>query len=132
MQENKKKLFMIGVIVVSLTLSGIVFLSVRDKSHGIESIGADERLLVKCSNPDCDTDYEMSKRDYFEFLKENMSPLSAATPPLACEQCGEESIYRAVRCEDCEVVFFYGEIQGDFKDRCPECDFSKIESLRNK
>ena len=70
MQEEKKKLFMIAVIAVSLIVSLIVFFFVKDKNYGIDSIGDDENLLVKCCNPDCNADYQISKRGYYEFLQE--------------------------------------------------------------
>jgi hypothetical protein len=130
MQDSKKKLFMIGIIVVSLASAAAVTFFVRDVSYGIDSIGKDEKILVKCSNPDCNAEYEMSKREYYEFLQKNVNPMSGATPPLVCEKCKMESIYRAVVCESCNSTFFYGEVQSDFKDRCPKCGVSKTEEMR--
>jgi phage FluMu protein Com len=132
MQENKKKLLMISVIVVSLAIAAAVTFFVRDVSQGIDSIGKDEKMLVKCSNPSCNAEYETGKREYYEFLQKNANPMSGATPPLICEKCKMESIYRAIVCENCNSTFFYGEAQNDFKDRCPKCGFSKTEEMRKK
>lgn len=93
---------------------------------------ADEMIWVKCKNPDCGAEYQMGKREYFRYLQKNMDPAKfMQTPALPCNECGQESIYRAVKCAKCGKVFFYGAAgRGDFADRCSECGYSKTEDLR--
>jgi len=118
------------VIVVCLIGAGIIFLLTRSGgAGGIESIDPSEMILVKCNNPDCGAVYEMSKRDYYKYIEEHSDPMMRTAPALVCKECGKPSVYRAVKCEKCGHVFFYGN-PNDFNDRCPECGYSKMEAER--
>jgi len=133
MENDKKKPIMIGIIVVCLVAAGIIFWLQRPgSSGGIEDIKRGELIWVKCSNPDCGAEYQVDKRDYYEFLQENANPMVMTTPPMECKECGEESVYRAEKCENCGAIFFRGSVPNDFADRCPECGHSKTERLRKE
>jgi len=131
MDERKKKQITVAIVVVCLVLAAAITYLTRKSDQTIGSIKSDETVWVKCANDDCQEEYQMGKRDYFEFIQQNSSPMSPVLPPMICRQCDEESLYRAIECQMCKTVFFEDKESGDFKDRCPECDYSKIEKLRN-
>lgn len=101
------------------------------KTSGLESI---EMLWVKCNNPDCEAEYQTSKRGYFEYAQKHIDPMAMVAPPAVCKKCGKESIYRAEKCgnPDCGLVFFRGTVPNDFADRCPECGYSETEEIRKR
>jgi uncharacterized OB-fold protein len=74
----------------------------------------------------------MEKKDYFKYIQEHINPMSMTMPPLVCEKCGEESIYKAIKCEKCGAIFFDNVTPDDFRDRCPKCGYSKTEEIRKK
>ncbi len=135
MEESKRKPIMIGVIVVCLAVAGLItyFTYSGGSSGGIEDIPAEEMMWVKCSNKACNAEYQINKRDYYQFLKEHANPLGSA-PPMACKKCGKESIYAAEKCGNpqCGIVFFENSVPGDFADRCPKCGRSETEEIRKK
>jgi len=131
MEDSKKKPVMIGIVVACLVLAAVItYMSQSESSTGIESIDPGRMTWLKCTNPDCGAEYEVSLRSYLTFVEENIQGMSA--PPMVCEQCGEESVYRAVKCEKCGLVFLRDSVPNDFSDRCPECGFSKIEDKRKQ
>lgn len=132
MDEKKKKQITVAIVVVCLVLAGTISFLTRKTDYTIGSIKSGEVVWVKCANPDCEEEYQMKKRDYYEFMQQNANPMSPTLPPMICRQCDEESLYLAIECEMCKTVFFEDKSSGDFKDRCPECDYSKIEELRKK
>ncbi|MHC4684655.1 MAG: hypothetical protein ACYTEW_10145, partial [Planctomycetota bacterium] len=64
----------------------------------------------------------------------NIDPMAMVAPPVVCESCGSESVYRAEKCQnpDCAIVFFRGSVPNDFADRCPECGRSGTEESRKR
>ena len=133
MEDSKRKSIMIGVIVTCLVLAGIITYATRSKRAGsIESIKPGQMIWVKCRNPDCETEYQMDKKVYFKTLQEIRDPMMMTAPGLACKECGEESVYRAVKCAKCGLMFERGTVGGDFADRCPECAHSTIEETRKE
>ncbi len=136
MDESKKKPIMIGIIVVCLVLAVVIWQkTMSPKSSGIEGIKRGEMVWVKCRNPACEAGYQIKLKGYLEYLRErpgSMGHVAVSVPALVCEKCGEESVYRAVKCEKCGLVFEKYPVHGDFADRCPECGYSKIEENRRK
>ena len=133
MEDSTKKTVMIGIIVVCLVLAVVIWRKTSSSgSSGIESIKRGQLIWVKCKNPDCGVEYQIEKRDYYEYLQEHQDPMSMSAPVLVCKECGKESVYRAVKCPECEVVFFYGSVPNDFGDRCPKCGYSQTEENRKK
>ena len=54
-------------------------------------------------------------------------------PPIACAECGEKTLYEAIKCPKCGTVFFKEPSgSGDFDDRCPQCRYSQTEENRKK
>jgi predicted Zn-ribbon and HTH transcriptional regulator len=120
------------IIVVCFIGAGVLAYTFIFSSGGSQ-ISDDEMTWVKCNNPACGAEYEMGKRKYYEDVEEKAqaNPMAMTSPPLTCEKCGKNSIYRAIKCENCGNVFIEG-ISGanDLSDRCPKCKHSAIEDSR--
>ena len=139
MEDSRKKPIMIGVSVACLVLAGVITYKTRSgSSGGIESIKRGQMIWVKCNNPNCGAKYQIDRRDYLEYLQEYLekltrqhpSSMGILVPPLVCKACEEESVYKAVKCEKCGTVFFPGDADSRFEDKCPECGHSKIEQMK--
>ena len=135
MEDSKKKPIMIGVIVVCLIVAGLVTFARRGGGSGIDGISDDEMTWVKCSNPSCNAEYEMSQKAFYKAQQERLNPMARTTPPLTCEKCGKDSLFQAVKCANpaCGMVFIRS-IAGanDHFDRCPKCGQSETEEIRKK
>ena len=133
MEDSKKKPIMIGVVVACLVLAGVItFMRSSGSPGGLDKMQRGEMMWVKCNNPDCKSEYQIDKKDYFKYVEEHADPIRMNVPPLVCKDCGEESVFRAIKCEKCELVFFKAAAApgGGITDRCPECGYSKQEELR--
>ena len=129
MEESKKKAVMIAVIIACLAAAGVItYVASSESGGGVETIKSGELIWVKCTNADCGHEYQIDKRGYFEYIQENQKGL--VRPAMVCEKCGEESVFRAEKCEKCGAVFFYEAYAGDLPDRCTECGYSAIEEKR--
>jgi predicted RNA-binding Zn-ribbon protein involved in translation (DUF1610 family) len=126
MEESKKKMIMAVVVAACLVAAGIITYATWPRSTGgIESIKrGTETVWVKCRNPNCENEWQMDKRDYFEYMAEHQEPTSMTIPAIVCPKCGKESGYRAEKCENCGLVFERGSVPNDFPDRCPKCGYS--------
>jgi len=136
MEESKKKPIMIIVIVVCLVAAGAIFWGTGGGGGGgIDSIPEGRMIWVKCNNPSCNAEYQMSEKAYYKYIKEHPNPNPMMPTALVCEKCGEPSIFEAVKCAnpDCGIVFFKGSSgPGDHADRCPKCKQSETEESRNR
>lgn len=127
-----KNTIYVVVIALCLILAIVIFVKSRSKGpSGIDSIQAGEMVWVMCNNPDCKAIYQMEKKDYYLEIEEKTrkNPL-ASRLAINCKQCGEESAFRAYKCEKCGQFFFQGAVSGDLEDRCPECGYSQMEAER--
>jgi len=122
------------IIVVCLLVAGFVTYKYvfSDSSGGLSSIPEGQMVWVKCNNPACKAEYQMSKRKYHEEVEKRFNPLVQTTSPITCEKCGQESLYEAIKCSnpECGIIFFKGVVRGDIEDRCPKCKHSAIEDSR--
>ncbi len=147
MTSDRKKVVMLLVVVVCFGLAaGItIYRDIKNKSQarGVETIDPTDLIWVKCDNAECEAEYQMGKRAYFEYLEEHRptseqflamltDPNVKTATPLVCKQCGKESVYRAEKCVKCGLVFFRGTIRHDFADRCPGCGYSETEEKRKE
>ncbi len=124
------------IIIVLCFVSAAVIFVVRQSQRdaGVESLKPGKLTWVKCM--ECEALCQMDEKDYYRQIQEKkranpdltMLPMD---PPLACKECGKEAAFRAVKCEKCGHVFFYGARKEiDHADRCPKCSFSKNEEGR--
>jgi len=107
--------------------------SQRKETGGIDSIPDDKMTWVKCNNPQCKAEYEMSEKQYYKDIQARLNPAAMmSTPALICEKCGKPSVYKAEKCgnPNCGVVFLANSVPNDFADRCPKCGRSENEEIR--
>lgn len=105
---------------------------VEDSASGIEQLKRGVLYWVKCTNPECEHEWQMDRKDYFMYLRDHQDPMVLAAPAIACPKCSEASGYRSEKCEKCETMFLRGSVPHDFADRCPECGHSRTEVLRRE
>jgi len=147
---NKKKFFMVLIIIACFALAATItykkdvdYKKEISKPSGIETIDPNELIWVKCTNTECNAEYQTGKRAYFEYLQANppspqefaammQDPTKNPTPALICKECEQETVYRAEKCENCGLVFVRGAVRHDFADRCTACKYSRTEDLRKK
>lgn len=118
------------VIVVACFLAAVcVFVMTRKKDTGINSIKGGVQVWTKCASEDCGEEVQMEKREYYARVQEKrkLQPRSTMNVPIDCQQCGEESVFLAVECDECEHIFFKASAGGEYGDQCPECGYSAIE-----
>jgi len=134
MEDSRKKPIMIAVIVVCLGVAGAVtYLRSAGSGGGVDSLPDDKMTWVKCNNPQCKTDYQMSEKEYFKEIQARINPATMlSTPALVCQKCGKPSVYKAEKCgnPNCGHVFLSGSVPNDFPDRCPDCKRSETEEIR--
>jgi DNA-directed RNA polymerase subunit RPC12/RpoP len=132
MEDSKKKPIMIAVIVLCLGVAGaITYMRHSGSGGGINDIPEGKMMWVKCNNPQCNAEYEISEKEYYKEIQARMNPATMmSTPALICEKCGKPSVYKAYKCPYCGNVFFANSVPNDFEDRCPKCNKSKTEETR--
>lgn len=147
MTSDKKKIFMLVIVAVCFAL--VVAITVYRRHvegtapTGVESIKHGDMIWVKCEDPKCGAEYQMDKREYFEYLQDHpptaeefaemmSDPNMKGATALVCNKCKKKTIYRAEKCEKCGIVFIRGSVKHDYADRCPECNYSKTEAQRKK
>ena len=134
MEDSKKKLVMILIIVVCLGVAGAVFLRTgRSGGGSIDDISDEKMTWVKCMNKSCNAEYQMGLKEYYKAVQAlNINPMAQVAPALTCKECGKQSVYKAVKCQNpaCGIVFREGSVPNDFQDRCPKCGQSVTEESR--
>ena len=128
MGDRRRDLAKVSVIGACLVVAGVLWW--RSASGGgptgIESVDADQTLLTRCANPDCQFQTDMNKRVYFgEVLKRQSRNPNLSHPPLDCSKCGESSVFRVHLCPKCDHVFKHGGTPNEAADRCPKCRYSQ-------
>ena len=132
-EDKKKKITTIVIIAVCLVLAIAITLGTREGGGGVRK----GKMWVKCANPDCEAEYQMTNKEYAEELSNvDIDPMMmmSTTPALVCQECQEESIFTGIKCsnEECGAVFFRNTDERDYPDRCSECGVSETEESRNK
>jgi len=134
MGNIKRNVVMIVIVIVCLSLATVLTLMTLPGRRTKDPLKAykGKKIWVKCKNEACGAEYQVNQKFYFEYIKDNIEPMSTEAPPLICEKCLQKTVYRAVKCPKCGKVFFYDIKSKDFPDRCPECNFSETEETRKK
>lgn len=125
-----KKPIMIGVIVVCTCLAGVISYYTWARGEGPPAYLAKKMTWVLCRKPGCEASYEINLRDYHKYIKKHHDWRMPEAPALICKKCGEASVYRAIKCGKCGLVFEWGSVPSDYNDRCPDpkCGHSKLEA----
>jgi hypothetical protein len=127
MEQSMKKPVMVAVIVICLISAGVITFMTLGKGDAPPAYLADETTWVKCRKPDCEAFYEINLRDYHVHVQKQHNWQVDEAPPMTCTKCDEPSVYRAIKCQNCELVFEMGSIPATYNDRCPKCRYSKLE-----
>jgi hypothetical protein len=125
---TKKNILILLTSALVLSVLLLVFNFYDDDP--LDSIDQKEQIWLKCTNKNCNADFQIKKRDYFEYIEENKSGSSLLVPLYPCEICGEKTCRRAIKCPKCHKVFIYGISQSRYPDHCPYCGFSKMEKSK--
>jgi hypothetical protein len=104
----------------------------KERQEQVENSKSSVMYWVKCTNADCEHEWQMDRTDYFVYLKEHQDPASMAPPAIVCPECGNKSSFRAEKCNKCGLVFKRGSVPHDFADRCPSCKYSETEERREQ
>ena len=91
MEEGKKKMIMIVVIVACLVAAGIITYSTTYSTRS-GGIGVTTAVWLKCRNTDCEHEWQMNKGDYAAYVREHLGS-TRVQPAITCPKCGEESGY---------------------------------------
>jgi phage FluMu protein Com len=125
MEENAKKILLIVVAVACIAAAGIIM----HKTMGGGTIASQptNKMWVKCNNPKCGNEYQISAKEYTDFMMNNGGPrqfIMSGAVPMKCPKCNEDSVFKAMKCEKCGKVFFPGTVEGKAEDTCPGCGYS--------
>jgi len=129
MEENAKKTLLIVVAVACIAIAGIIMH--KTMGGGTTTGQPAGKMWVKCNNPKCGNEYEISAQEYSAFVMNNGGPRQFMTNgdvPMKCPKCGEESAFKAQKCEKCGKIFFPGTVEGKATDTCPGCGYSPSEA----
>jgi len=128
MDEDKKKTFMIVIVIVCLVVAGMVLKSTFAPS---KPKGAKKPVWLVCTNTGCNAQYSLKQKEFREQMKDDMAGRGMPMGPavLKCQECGKASAVIGKKCinEQCGSVFVPNYQQGGFPDKCPMCGISAIE-----
>jgi hypothetical protein len=133
MEENAKKTLLIVVAVACLAAAGIIVYKTMGGGAGPSQPTG--KVWVKCNNPKCNNEYEITAKEYSDFVMQNggyRQFMMSGAVPMKCPKCNEDSVFKAVKCEKCGKVFFPETIEGKAEDTCPGCGYSPSEEAAKK
>ncbi|MHC4755778.1 MAG: hypothetical protein ACYTBP_11605 [Planctomycetota bacterium] len=136
------------ITVLMMIFAGLLSAATSDKSRefqeqideqnrqkleaGVIMPAQEDLILVKCEDPDCSVQYQISRREMYQYMRENVDPVKMQQPVLVCRKCGKESVYEVVKCCECEHVFYPNTVKGAYSDICPKCGCSEIKLRSTK
>jgi len=129
MEENAKKTLLIVIAVACLAAAGII--TYKTMGGGTTPGQPTGKMWVKCNNPKCGNEYQVTSKEYSDFVMQNGGPrqfMMSGAVPMKCPKCNEDSVFKAMKCEKCGKVFFPGTVEGKTEDACPGCGYSKMEA----
>ncbi|HUT30207.1 MAG TPA: hypothetical protein VMX13_10480 [Sedimentisphaerales bacterium] len=125
MQQSAKNLVLIALVVVCFVVAiAITFLTSPSRGRGGRT--SRDEIWVICRNPQCQGQYQIEYNDYFQYMVTHRDRLSDVDPPMTCRKCGEASVYKAIKCVNCGLVFEPGSLPNEAEDKCPKCGYSKL------
>jgi hypothetical protein len=129
MEDNVKKTLLIVISVACIAAAGVMMY--KTMGGGATSGEPAGKIWVKCESTKCNNEYQLSAKDYSDFIMDNgghRQIMMAGMPPMKCPKCGEKTAFKAEKCEKCGKVFFFGSVEGKAEDTCPGCGYSKAEA----
>jgi ribosomal protein L40E len=128
MEEGKKKMIMIGIIVVCIAAAVIITVATHSTSSqdGVGSIKPGTMIWIKCRK--CDNAWQMDRKDYYDYIEKYR--VGFHVPGIECPKCGEKEGYKAEKCPKCGTVF--ETPTSGLPDKCPKCGYSAMEERRKK
>jgi ribosomal protein L40E len=128
MEEGKKKIIMVAIIVVCLVAAVIITLATRYNDRGsIAGLSNETMVWLKCRDPNCENTWQMGLKDYHQYVQDHRDGM--AVPAFVCPKCNGKTGYRAEKCEKCGYVFEKVPSTNDVSDRCPKCGYSALEAM---
>jgi DNA-directed RNA polymerase subunit RPC12/RpoP len=128
MEEGKKKMIMVAVIVACIATAVIITLATRNSNTGTIDDVAHEMMWLKCR--DCGNAWQMDKKEFLQYVEKYRNGMQV--PGVECPKCHKKDGYRAEKCEKCGNVFEKIPNTTDYPDRCPKCGFSALEDKVKK
>jgi hypothetical protein len=120
----------VGICIVAAV---VITISIVVQRHQmISCTGRGSTIWVICTNQDCEEAYQKDRGEWLSLIPEDVEPITRPEPVMVCKQCGKQTVYRAVKCQKCGLVFQRGSVPNDFSDRCPGCAYSYIEQMRKE
>ena len=133
MDEQAKKNLGIGLVLICLVVSGVIFYrSFFANSTGGTAGNRDIALLCKTCGG-----FEISADEFRDLMSKQepgmMMGMLGQQMTLDCPKCGKKTCYMAEKCEQCETIFVLGQAKDrNYPDRCPKCGFSRMEDRQKK
>ncbi len=118
--ETKKKV-LIAIIAVCTSIA--IVMTIVNIRRGSGDYGAQGSMQVLCTNEDCGKDFMAARKDVRQHLVDTGRGALGAVV-IVCPECGQETGYPAIKCEECAKVFFPDYQSGGPPDQCPECGHS--------
>lgn len=120
---------MIGIVAGCLGLSVIITVVTNLGKGG--GRGPTGPVLMLCINEQCNADFEMPLEEMRAQMDEMYNEEMMSTPVFICTECSKQSAYSAMICPECDTMFVPIS-SSDYRDRCPDCKYSRTEERRNE
>ena len=124
MDEDKAKQVKVIISVACIVIAIVVFF-VFNKPGG-SKIDINTKYLL-CTNEECGASQKLTKEEFHDLLTQAGNPRGVMDFAFLCSECGEEAAYKANRCPKCQTIFLYDFETSNYRDKCPECGYSKAE-----
>ena len=132
MEESKKKTIMVVIIAVCLVGAGIFTFMNRSDKGGVPQVLSKKTVWLFCTDSGCEHAYQTDMKTYFEEVDAKTDPATLEATPFTCPKCNKETIKRAEKCPECELIFVRFSVPNALADTCPECGYSKQQEKRDK
>ena len=121
MDANTKKKALISIIVACTAVA--IIITVVNILSGSGGYGTKGSMQVLCINEDCGKDFMAARKDVRQHLVDT-GRAAIGSVVIVCPECGQETGYPAIKCEECGEVFFPDYQSDEPPDTCPNCGHS--------